>query len=183
VKQAYVLIASFLFALAAVALLEGANASPAVAAEGGLVEQCGGGQISLEAKEYETFLKHNSIRRDRNLPTFCVDPKLTEAAEVHSQDMIDRDYFSHDTKGKREDFAKRIKSYGYDYRTAGENIAWGTGSLGSTSNIVRNWMKSTGHRKNILNKNFREIGIGVVDGEYRGYGNAAMYTVDFGTKL
>lgn len=181
-KQAYILIASFFVALAAVVVLQGMDAPPASAAEGGLVEQCGGGQISLQAKEHETFLKHNKIRRDRGLPTFCVDPKLTEAAEAHSQDMIDRDYFSHDTKGGG-DFAKRIKSYGYNYRTVGENIALGSGTSGSPTSIMKAWMKSPGHKKNILNKSFREIGIGVVVGEYKGTSNVSMYTVDFGTKL
>lgn len=193
-KQAYILIASILLAVATVAILEGVDASPAAAAEGGLVRQCGGGQIFLDGKEKQTFVLHNRIRRERNLPTFCVDPKLTEAAEFHSDEMISKgnncDYFdpahrSYDCASGRfyEDFAQRIERFDYPYRTVGENIAWGSGSLGSPENIMKSWMKSDGHRKNILNKNFREIGIGVVDGEYKGYGNATMYTVDFGTKL
>jgi uncharacterized protein YkwD len=179
VKQAYVLVSSIVFALvAAIVLSLGASA-----AEGGLARQCGGGQISLEAKEYETFVRHNKIRRDRDLPAFCVDPKLTRAAEAHSQDMMDRNYFAHETKGSGATFGQRIKREGYSYRLAGENIAWGPGSLGSPSSIMREWMGSPGHRKNILNKGFREVGIGVAEGAYGGSSNAAVYTVDFGTKL
>lgn len=182
VKQAYILLASVLFALAAVVVIEGVDARPAAAAEGGEVRQCGGGKIFLEAAERETFQRHNRIRRDRGLRAFCVDPKLTRAAEDHSADMIQRDYFSHDTKGGG-DFAQRIKSYGYNYRTVGENIAYGGGAKGTPASIMQSWMQSTGHRKNILNGRFHEIGIGVVEGQYANSGNVAMYTVDFGTKL
>jgi uncharacterized protein YkwD len=164
VKQAYVLVSSIVFALTAAVILS----LDASAAEGGMARQCGGGQISLEAKEYETFVRHNRIRRDRGLPAFCVDPKLTRAAETHSQDMMDRDYFDHDTKGSGATFDQRIKDEGYRYRTAGENIAWGSGSLGSPANIMKGWMRSDGHRKNILNKGFREVGIGVAEGTYGG---------------
>lgn len=177
-KQAYVLFSSVVVALAAVVLSLDASA-----AEGGLARQCGGGEISLEAKEYETYQRHNKIRRDRGLPTFCVDPKLTRAAEDHSRDMLARNYFSHDTKGSGATFDQRIRREGYDYRAAAENIAWGSGSLGNPSSIMRGWMKSDGHRKNILSRRYREVGIGVAEGTYQGYSNAAVYTVDFGAKL
>ena len=128
-------------------------------------------------------MQHNKIRRDRGLRAFCVDPKLTRAAEAHSQDMLARNYFNHNTKGNGLTFDQSIEREGYNYRTAGENIAWGSGSLGNPSSIMRGWMKSDGHRKNILNKGFREVGIGAAEGTYQGYSNAAVYTVDFGTKL
>jgi uncharacterized protein YkwD len=182
VKQAYVLITSILVAVAT-AIVVSVGASPAGAAEGGMAKQCGGGQISLQAKEYETYKLHNRYRRDKGLPAFCVDPRLTRAAEAHSQDMMDRNYYSHDTKGSGTTFDQRIKREGYDFRAAAENTAWGSGAKGSPSSIMTAWKKSDPHRKNILNRRLREIGIGVADGNFQGYSNASVYTVDFGTKL
>ena len=180
-KQAYVIISSIVFAFAA-AVFVGVNASPAAAAGGGLAKQCGGGRISLDAKEYETYRLHNQMRRDRGLPAFCVDPKLTRAAEAHSRDMMQRGYFSHVTKGSGTTFDQRLKRAGYGYKTAGENIAWGSGPYATPSNRMAAWMKSDGHRVNILNRKFREIGIAAVSGTYRQYEGATMWTADFGTR-
>ena len=181
-KQAYVIISSIVFAFAA-AVFVGVNASPAAAAGGGLAKQCGGGRISLDAKEYETYRLHNQMRRDRGLPAFCVDPKLTRAAEAHSRDMMQRNYYSHDTKGSGTTFDQRIKREGYQFRAAAENIAWGSGTRGSPGSIMRAWKNSDPHRRNILNRRLKEIGIGVAEGNFQGYSDAAVYTVDFGTKL
>jgi uncharacterized protein YkwD len=69
------------------------------AASRGYVKTCGGEDtIFLKAKEKETLVLHNQIRRENDLRPFCVHPELQQAAREHSKDMIDRDYFSHDTK-------------------------------------------------------------------------------------
>lgn len=158
----------------------------AEAASGGYVKKCGGGKIFLKAKEKRSFALHNKIRHNHNLKPFCVHPKLQRAARAHSKDMIRRDYFSHDTKGKYT-FDRRLKSFGYTargfrYYTIGENIAYGSGSRGAPRNIMRAWMKSPGHRRNILNGRFREIGIGTYTGKYKTYNGTTMYTADFGTR-
>ena len=68
------------------------------------------------------------------MPTFCVHPALEQVARRHSEDMIGRDYFSHETKGRDEGFAARIRRFGYDdYRAVGENIALG----GNQIRIIR----------------------------------------------
>ena len=91
-------LAILLAASFATAGLIASGAAPAQATGGG-VPRCGGGTVLLDAKEKATFSLHNKIRRDRNLGAFCVHPKLQKAARSHSRDMIERDYFSHDTKG------------------------------------------------------------------------------------
>lgn len=160
--------------------------SAAEAASGGYVKRCGGGKIFLKVKEKRTFIKHNRVRRNHDLRPFCVHPKLQRAARAHSKDMIRRDYFSHNTKGGGT-FAQRLKRFGYtprgySYYIIGENIAYGSGTRGTPRSIMRAWMKSPGHRKNILDRRFREIGIGTYVGNFKGQRGVSMYTADFGTR-
>ncbi len=149
---------------------------PAAEAAGG-VRKCGGGTISLNADEKETFVLHNRERRDRNINALCVHPDLQKAARSHSKDMIQRDYFSHDTKGRNESSCERIRRFGYRWHACGENMGYD-----STPNKMFNaWMRSSGHRRNILNGKFREVGIGAYTGNYKGF-ETTMYTADFGAR-
>ena len=156
------------------------------AAGGGYVKKCGGSTIFLNEKEQKTFVLHNRIRREHSLKPFCVHPALEKAARAHSKDMIERDYFSHDTMGGGT-FDERLKSFGYtpegySFYLVGENIAYGSGSYGEPDSIMSRWMKSDGHRHNILNPKFRQIGIGTYSGEYKGLNGVSMYTADFGVR-
>lgn len=177
------LVGSLLLAGIALAGVSAAEPPAARAAGGGEVSRCGGGKIHLLADERKTFRLHNEVRRDRDLKPFCVHPDLQKAARSHSKDMIRRDYFSHETKGKNESACERVRRFGYRFRLCGENIAWGSGSQGSPDNIMRNWMDSSGHRANILNRKYREIGIGTYTGTFEGHSGATMYTTDFGTRF
>ena len=151
-------------------------------AAGNRVKKCGGGKISLNADEKKAFALHNAERRDRNLRPLCVSPKLQKVARAHSKDMIRRDYFSHTTKGTKRDGCDRVENSGYRFRACGENIAWGSGAKGSPESIMRSWMKSSGHRSNILSRKYREVGIGTYTGTFNGYRNVTMYTADFATR-
>jgi uncharacterized protein YkwD len=90
--------------------------------------------------------------------------------------MIRKDYFGHGNTGRR------LKRFGYNWRTYGENIGGGSGRYGRPGNVFRRWMNSRGHRVNILRKGFREIGIGTATGTYKGKKGYRMYTVDFGRR-
>ncbi len=93
---------------------------------------------------------------------------LDQAAQGHSDDMSQRDYFSHDTP-EGESFADRITAAGYP-KPGAENIAKGATSA---DQVMRMWMNSSGHRKNILNCSLKKLGVGVTtDGWY--------WTQDFG---
>ena len=176
-----VVVISLLLAVTSAVLLCGQQGDAATS--GGRVATCGGGRIFLSEKELNTFKRHNEIRRRHDLPTFCVHPDLEKAARYHSEDMIKRDYFSHDTMGRDEDFSERIKSFGYTgFSTIAENIAYGAGAAGSPRGIMREWMQSDGHRHNILDPQLRQIGIGVHVGTWKGQKNTSMYTADFGAK-
>ena len=187
VKGALVFLISLFVASVLAAGISVVDPGVARAAGGGYVEACGGdGEVLLSEKEHKTLDLHNKIRTEHNLPTFCVHPRLQEAARTHSRDMIRRDYFSHNTKG-RGSFDERLVRYGYgaegyDYYRVGENIALGSGTAGAPQGRMDAWMKSEGHRHNILNENYREIGIGTRTGEYKGVRGVTMYTVDFGVR-
>ena len=162
--------------LAAVVALSVSVVEPERAEAASTVRTCGGGTIKLNTKEERTLRLHNQKRRSRGLRTLCVHPKLTKAARAHSRSMIRNDYFGHGSVGRR------LKRYGYNWRVYGENIAGGTGRYARPGNTFRRWMNSSGHRANILDRRFREIGIGTATGNYKGHRGYTMYTVDFGRR-
>ena len=107
---------------------------------------------------------------------------LDRAAVLHSLDMAKRKYFEHaDPDGVQPD--ARIVHQGYPPILVGENLAWGELAQSTPANIVALWMKSPGHRANLLDDGYREIGIGMafqapeVQDEPR---QAAIYTTTFG---
>ena len=102
--------------------------------------------------------------------------------------MVARNYFDHTSPGG-ETLLDRIKASSYLPPRAGyilgENIALGTMQLATPAAIVASWMASPGHRANILNGGFRDIGIGIATGAPVPLGGAAggaTYTTDFGSR-
>ena len=171
----YLLVVFVAVLLAAASL--GTIDSPAEAADGGYASRCGGGEIFLHAEEWRLLTLHNDAREDHGLKPFCVHPTLQKAARAHSKDMILRDYFSHDTKGKNEDACTRISRFGYHWSYCGENIGYNVTPEG----MFRSWMRSSLHRRDILDGRFYEIGVGACAGDYID-SKTTMYTVDFGTR-
>jgi uncharacterized protein YkwD len=121
-------------------------------------------------------------------PPLAFNPMLLKTAREHSADMLSNKYFAHDTPSGLTPF-DRMKKAGYDYETAGENIA-GMGCI-APSDVLEshyglmvdcyNIFDSTehlGHRLNLLDPAFKEIGIGFSDTRDNGYG-----TQDFATRL
>jgi uncharacterized protein YkwD len=101
-----------------------------------------------------------------------VDLRLVRAAQAHSIDMARRRYFSHTTPDGRT-FVQRIRAQGYTGSPLGENIAAG---YPTASAVMTAWMKSPGHRANILNCRYTYIGVGSAIGGPYGY----YWTQDFG---
>lgn len=98
----------------------------------------------------------NSERSKAGCLALIVSPQLSAAAQGHSVDMALNDFFSHTSKDGRSPW-DRIRATGYEYRSAGENIAAG---YSTATSAVNGWMGSSGHRANILNCNFQETGVG-----------------------
>jgi serralysin len=113
---------------------------------------------------------------------------LFAAAQGHSQWMLDQDIFSHTGVNGSQPW-DRAATAGYSYQTAGENISWrgSTGLISLDSNVAPQHdglFISTGHRTNILNNDFREIGISGLAGSFTASGttyNASMITQLFGS--
>src|SRR5690606_7875842 len=95
-----------------------------------------------------------------NCAQLALDSRLVSAAYAHTQDMLARDYFGHELAGDpATKLTNRLRRFGYRYRAAGENIAAGQRSA---AEVVESWMRSPGHRQNILNCAYEDIGIAVV---------------------
>jgi uncharacterized protein YkwD len=99
----------------------------------------------------------NQERAKAGCGALTVDARLANAARAHSQDMATRDYFDHNTP-EGVDPGKRITNAGYNWQAWGENIAMGQPDPAS---VMQAWMNSPGHRANILNCNFKNIGVGL----------------------
>ena len=105
----------------------------------------------------------NEIRAENGLSLLTLNAELSNVARIKSQDMKDNNYFSHTSPTYGSPF-DMMKSFGINYNTAGENIARGQHTPQA---VVDAWMNSEGHRANILNSSFTEIGVGyVADGNY-----------------
>ena len=128
----------------------------------------------------------NAERTERGLRPLRLNHRLAVAARGHARDMVRRDYFSHDSFSGAS-FVDRIRHNGYlrgrRAWVVGENLAWGAGNRSTPASIVRAWMNSPGHRANILQRRFREVGIGLAMGAPTGsFDTAATYATDFGAR-
>lgn len=128
----------------------------------------------------------NKQRKSRGLHKLRLNPRLSRAARAHSRDMVAKNYFDHVSK-QGKDVVDRLTSTGYlgeaNTWVVGENLAWGAGERSTPRQIVSAWMRSTGHRQNILTDRFREIGIGIVfDTPTNVSATGATYTTTFGAR-
>jgi uncharacterized protein YkwD len=169
-------------ALALVAVLvaaPGASAAGACSAANASVKTA-----SKRALVRATLCRLNAARRHYGLRPLRLNRKLAAAARGHSSSMASSHFFSHNSRSGAS-FVDRIRRTGYLHGArswnVGENIAWGTGRLGTPRAIARGWMNSPGHRANILSRSFRSIGIGISAGTPYGRGGAT-YTTDFGRR-
>jgi uncharacterized protein YkwD len=147
-----------------------ANPAPAADAVGAVAEA--------------TLCLLNGERLDHGLAPLRHNEQLGAAASAYAADLVAGSYFSH-TGRDGSDVRERIERTGYlpadrGWRI-GENLAWGTGELAMPVSIVQAWMNSSGHRENILNPAYREIGIGIVVGNPAAAdGAGATYATEFG---
>ncbi|TWH46852.1 CAP domain-containing protein [Sporomusa sp. KB1] len=110
----------------------------------------------LTADEAKAFQLLNADRAANGLPALKINMSLVRLAENYGQDMINRNYFSHYNPEGQSPF-DRMKQAGISYSAAGENLA-------INSNVTaaeKAFMSSSGHRANILNSNYTDVGIGV----------------------
>ena len=158
--------------------------APQAGCVGGDLEPAAG---NLEEVTRATLCLVNAERRARGLRQLRSSPRLARAALAHTREMVARKFFAHDSPTGAS-IGDRIRGTGYLAGTiawtVGENLAWGSGSRALAREIVDAWMRSPGHRANILNGSFKEIGVGVVLGAPvpGAMPVAATYNADFGAR-
>lgn len=112
----------------------------------------------------------NSERSKAGCSPLKLNAKLTKAAQDHSKDMAAHRNMSH-TGSDGSDPGQRITRAGYNWSAYGENVAYG---YSSPASVMKAWMDSPGHKRNILDCSFKELGVGLAQpGDY--------WTQDFGT--
>ena len=102
----------------------------------------------------------NQERSKQGLSALTLDKRLNTAAQKKAEDMRDKNYFDHQSPTYGSPF-DLMRSEGINYQTAGENIAAGQQSAQA---VMESWMNSSGHRANILNKNYKQLGVGFCTG-------------------
>ncbi|WFF03359.1 CAP domain-containing protein [Micromonospora sp. WMMD964] len=113
------------------------------------------GTVSSQAREVVDLV--NAERAKAGCKALTIDDKLMTAAQKHSQDQADHQNMSH-TGSDGSNAGVRLDRVGYAWRTYGENVAW---NQKTPTSVMDAWMNSSGHKANILNCAFTEIGVGI----------------------
>lgn len=144
----------------------------------------------LTKYEKQLFTLVNKERAKHHLASLRLNGKLVKASRGHSDEMGEVKYFDH-ASASGETWSDRVVRYGYaregyDYWKAGENLYYGANLLSSPVACVDAWMKSKAHRKVLLTKVFRDVGVGAVKTK-TGYGNIDgavwFFTMDVGRRI
>ncbi len=142
-----------------------ANFSPAVNRSSGYSER----SAIVVSMEQQAFQVLNAKREQIGLSTLEWNDEIAELARMHSENMAGSKFFNHtDLDGRTVD--ERAERVGLvEWKAIGENIAYLRGHKNPAEAAVENWMKSTGHRQNVLNERYNQSAVGVAvaaDGSY-----------------
>ncbi|NGZ74321.1 CAP domain-containing protein [Saccharibacillus alkalitolerans] len=137
-------------------------AAPAESANAQTAYQTAYSKTTTDAAQFKAKVVYlvNLERRKAGLRPLAVDAKASRASSLKAMDMSKKNYFDHTSPTYGSPF-NLLKLQKISYRTAGENIAMGQRSPES---VMQSWMKSEGHRRNILNPNFKSIGVSYHNG-------------------
>lgn len=116
--------------------------------------QATGATESTQAREILELV--NAERAKNNLKPLALSEKLTSIANVKASDMANKRYFSHNSPTYGSPF-EMLQHFGVNYTAAGENIAQGQQTAREVMNA---WLNSSGHRANILNADYTQLGVG-----------------------
>lgn len=122
-----------------------------------------GKEVGASTEEIELLKLINQERSNNGLTELKFDSELQKVAQIKAQDLVDNNYFSHNSPTYGSPF-DMMKSFGITYKAAGENIA-GNPSL---QGAVTAWMNSEGHKENILSNAYNYTGIGIVNSQKYG---------------
>jgi uncharacterized protein YkwD len=120
------------------------------------------GLADLTAVRTAMLARVNAARRAAGVRPLATDPRLAAAAQAHAQDMLARAYYDHETP-EGQTPRERVESTGYLAHKVGENIAEGQFSV---EEVMSGWLGSSGHRRNLLDPEFRDLGVGLAVGRF-----------------
>jgi uncharacterized protein YkwD len=176
------------FAMIILALATTANANAATPNR--VATPCAGANLtptpaSAAKVRSATLCLLNRQRALHGLRRLRAQRSLSHAATNYARLMVHQHFFDH-VSPSGSTMASRIERTNYLHHTRawslGENLAWGAGTASTPWQIVNAWMHSPGHRRNILDPSFKEIGIGVALGAPTGLTGAATYVNEFGRR-
>jgi uncharacterized protein YkwD len=128
----------------------------------------------MSSGERSVLAEMNRVRAQHGLAPLRFDHTLQRAARSHTRSMVARNVFAHG------DFASRMRRFGARGPFLAENLAWGSGSAASPRALVRMWLNSPPHRRNLLRPGFRRVGVGALMATFAGASGARVVTADFG---
>jgi hypothetical protein len=143
------------------------------------------GAIQHHVLSYATSMSVSGLLQETNeerqadgLGGLTLNSKLNSAAEAKARDMAARDYWSHNTPDGDAPWVF-ISMAGYDYKSAGENLAYG---FDSSTEAIAGWMASPGHKANILNTGYTEVGFGTANAsDFQGTGPQTIVVAMYAT--
>ena len=166
---------------AAVTILLTLAAAPAPAAT-----RCAGGaarpaSLGGGARHAAVVCEINRARRHHGLAPVSAHARLTRMARGFARTMVARRFFSHVGPGGAT-LSVRQRAAGYRGRSIGEILAWGEGRYASPRAAVRSWLRSPPHRRVLLGRNYRDVGVGIALGSPFGGSarSSATYVAEFG---
>ena len=137
--------------------------------------------VSTEAQQQAMRCMTDFARARAGLGALDDAPQLDLSAQEKGADVLRCDSFSHTACGR--EFAYWISQVGYISESCwhvGENLAWGAGAYGTVRSIFQAWMRSPGHRHNVLG-NYEDLGLSLEVGELGGHRETAVWTAHFGS--
>lgn len=134
--------------------------------------------VSMQADDL--LASTNMQRQNYGAGQLVIDAKLSAAAQAKAEDMISRDYWSHIAPDGKQPW-EFIVAAGYQYRAAGENLAYG---FRTSHDAVIGWMNSPPHKENLLKPDYRDVGFGIANSrDYVGNGNMTIVVAMYGLAL
>jgi uncharacterized protein YkwD len=177
-RLAVTAVASLLLVMPAVAVAEGpwdSLLAPASACPGQSDASAPGG-----AQELTMLCMHNYARAASGLAPLISSKQLRVSSARKAKDMKACNNFSHEACGRNAFYWLRKVGFLHGTYGVGENLAFGSGALGSVRTIMSNWLNSDEHRTNLLMPAFREIGIGMAEGRFLGHGGTQIWVAHVG---
>jgi uncharacterized protein YkwD len=131
------------------------------------------GAAPMSTGERSVLAEMNRVRAQHGLAPLRYDATLQRAARAHTRSMVASNVFAHG------DFASRMRRFGVRAPYLAENLAWGSGTASTPSALVRMWLNSPPHRRNLLRAGFRRVGVGALMASFAGTSAARVVTADF----